>query len=369
MARIVCSDHCVGLVSSLNQLYTLDLSALSPQKEHYKLQFRLDGIASTTSSDHCIGVTDRFGRAFRVYSDSIARELTCPLAAKLVACSKHSLILMPVFEAVIPPEPSFDSLTSICEARVHSLINFWTAPELIELASMYNLEALQRNCEHFIASNLPAYLCPSNWELLRVISEENLQRIQQLVQDSDNQALIQSLAKRIGTVEPKPKAKRLKVQLEKAVPKAISEFNSLKPSFTPYVRPVKLPFTPEDFPTLQESILHPRPRANTDSFRPRKFSSPKHEDAPAITWTKPEREASIDFATIQAQQKTNDISVNAWGKVEAPSTVPYLLLIQEEAREEAELEEALRLIAEMEAREAQKAKAKPRGKRRRKQTS
>lgn len=162
MVKLVCSDSCVGVVSALNQLYTLDLSTLAPQKEHYRLELRLDGLLSTTSSNEAIGVTDCLGRAFRVYPDVLRRETTIPKASKVAFSSKHNLALMPVVGCVVPPEPSFDSLTSISEARAHCLIvkpkqNFWTAPELVEFADMYNTDSLRRSCEHFLAQNLVCY--------------------------------------------------------------------------------------------------------------------------------------------------------------------------------------------------------------------
>lgn len=208
-----------------------------------------------------------------------------------------------------------------------------------------------------------------------MVSEETLLRVQALVPDSDNQALLEVLEKRLGTVEVKPKARRGKARTDRADPKPISEFNSLKASFTPYSRPIKLPFGPEDFPSLQAAHSEPRPRANTDTFRPRKFSSPKHEAAPVISWTRPGKEsAPVDFTSVQAQQKARDLSVNPWGTLsvssrQVPEETKSIVQIQEEEREEAELQEALRLIAEMEARELMKHKAKPPSRRRRKQTT
>jgi alpha-tubulin suppressor-like RCC1 family protein len=159
MTRLVVTDQCLGLVTALNQLFTLDLSALQPSKQHYKLTFRLDGIVSTTASDHAIGVTDRFGRAYRVYPDKVLRETAGPTAVKAAFASKHSLLVMPVFAVYDPPESRFDSLPSICEAAVHGLIviatqNFWTAPELVDFAEMYQVETLRMNCELFVAQNL-----------------------------------------------------------------------------------------------------------------------------------------------------------------------------------------------------------------------
>jgi hypothetical protein len=238
-------------------------------------------------------------------------------------------------------------------------------------------------------------LSPGNWELLRVLSDEALTRIQEFVVGQEDglapceqwsggvgetglgreawssrrTAFIETLEKKLGSTEVMPKVRRGRTHGAKLAPKPISEFNSLKAASTPYNRPVKPLFTPDDFPSLQVAHSMPRPRSNTESYAPRKFSSPKAETVPSLKWTRPERETAVDFSTVQAQQKALDLSVNVWGNLVPPPSFKSIYEIQADEREEAELQEALRLISEMEAREQSKSLPSSRPRRRRKQTS